>query len=133
MSGVRGAIYAAERVQNTERRFGSANEYLQAYLIQHGQQPSPLQFTPDQIRDAADRAKANPEDCPPFEPEIERFDIALEAAREKFRAIYDARISAMQEAFAEELIKRSRRHFVVGVVWGVIAGIAGVSAALVLL
>lgn len=60
---IRGLIYASERVHNSNRRFGAATEYLPAYLIQYGRAARPLLFTPDQIRDAAERADANPEDC----------------------------------------------------------------------
>lgn len=60
---VRGAIFASERIVNINRRFGAAPEYLPAYLIQNGRAARPLLLTTDQIRDAAERADANREDC----------------------------------------------------------------------
>jgi hypothetical protein len=83
---VSGCIRTGERIPNTDRRFGAALEYVVAYLLQAGQDPQPLLFTVEQLRDAVDRAKTNPEDCPPFEPEQVRIDRAVGIARKEERA-----------------------------------------------
>jgi hypothetical protein len=77
---IRGAIYAAETVENTWRKFGSARRYVCAYLIQSGRPPKPLLLTQSDIADAAERARQNPEDCPPFAGS--ETDIELELARD---------------------------------------------------
>jgi hypothetical protein len=48
-----------KKVENQDRRFGSAREYI---LIQH--RGKSLLFTEHQVRMARARAKANPEDIP---------------------------------------------------------------------
>jgi hypothetical protein len=77
---VTSVLRTADRVRNTERRFGSAPEYLQCAIEQHGQPPVPVLLTVDECRNGVERAKANPEDCLPFESEQVRFDRALAAA-----------------------------------------------------
>jgi hypothetical protein len=98
---VSGCIRTGERIPNTDRRFGAALEYVVAYLLQAGQDPQPLLFTVEQLRDAVDRAKTNPEDCPPFEPEQVRIARAVEAAliAERERVASQAKYAAAHQRF----------------------------------
>jgi hypothetical protein len=87
MQTITGFIRTSERIPNTHRRFGAATEYVVAYLVQAGQEPQPLLFTVEELRDAHERAKANPEDCPRFESPGDRIaqavEIALKTERER--------------------------------------------------
>lgn len=86
MQPVTGYIRTGERIPNTARRFGAALEYIVVHLLQPGQDPQPVLLTVEQIRDGVDRAKTNPEDCPPFEPEQVRIERAVAIARKEERA-----------------------------------------------
>jgi hypothetical protein len=86
MQPVTGYIRTGERIPNTARRFGAALEYIVVHLLQPGQDPQPVLLTVEQIRDGVDRAKTNPEDCPPFEPEQVRIECAVAIARKEERA-----------------------------------------------
>lgn len=85
-SPVTGYIRTGERIPNKDRRFGSALEYILVHLLQPNQDPQPVLFTVEQIRDGIDRAKTNPEDLLPFEPEQVRIDRAVAIARREERA-----------------------------------------------
>lgn len=65
---VRSVIYSTDRVPNRARRFGQADEYLAGWFDRGGKL-TPFLLTPDQMRDGIDRAKGNPEDCPPLQRE----------------------------------------------------------------
>ncbi len=117
---VSGCIRTGERIPNTDRRFGAALEYVVAYLLQSGQDPQPLLFTVEQLRDAVDRAKTNPEDCPPFEPEQVRFERFRDTVTAELNAVIKAQTDRAIQAYAEELIKVKRRHFLFGLGWGVV-------------
>ena len=101
MQPVTGYIRTGERVANTARRFGAALEYIVVHLLQPGQDPQPVLLTVEQIRDGVDRAKTNPEDCPPFEPEQVRIAKAVEAAliAERERVASQAKYSAAHQRF----------------------------------
>lgn len=98
MAPVTGYIRTGERIPNKDRRFGAALEYLVVHLLQPGQDPQPVLLTVDQIRDGVDRAKTNPEDCPPFEPEQVRIDRAVAIARKDERAQVVAAMAAERKA-----------------------------------
>jgi hypothetical protein len=57
-------IYAHDIVQNSSRKFGADELYVQAYYYRYGQWV-PLLLTFEQINTAMERAKANPEDIKP--------------------------------------------------------------------
>lgn len=123
---VLGYIRTGERIPNSDRRFGAALEYIIAYLLQPGQDPQPVLFTVEQIRDGIDRAKTNPEDCPPFEPEQVRIDRAVAIARRDERA----------QVVAWTLIERAgikRRALLAGVAIGAGAALIVVGLIRVLL
>lgn len=56
-------IYLADKVPNTERRFGSATHYYPVTIIT-GHRRETAMFTPNEIGVAILRAKDNPEDAP---------------------------------------------------------------------
>lgn len=118
MAPVTGYIRTSERIANTARRFGAALEYIVVHLLQPGQDPQPVLLTVDQIRDGIDRAKTNPEDCPPFEPEQVRIDRAVAIARRDERAQVVASMLAMRKL---EL----RREFWIGWAVGLVAAVIG--------
>jgi hypothetical protein len=60
----RSQILMSEGVENTERKFGSANRYYPAYVNRAGRW-EPALFTRGELLDAIDRATVNPEDVPP--------------------------------------------------------------------
>ena len=64
---MRSRIDLEEKVENKDRRFGSATEYYPATVI-IGRLHRPALFTPRQIGEALERAKSNPEDVPKPEP-----------------------------------------------------------------
>jgi hypothetical protein len=51
-------------VSNTDRRFGSERAYVPALIENEVGDFHPALFTPKQIQEAIDRARANPEDSP---------------------------------------------------------------------
>lgn len=57
-------IFLNEKVENTERKFGSALEYQPLYVVMADGSEVPAMFTIDAIEDAIDRASRNPEDVP---------------------------------------------------------------------
>ena len=59
---VKSTIYCSERMKNSYRRFGSAQEYYPAVLVGEVSEDLPLLFTQDEINNALQRATANPED-----------------------------------------------------------------------
>lgn len=62
---MRSRIYAQDRVDNTERKFGSAQAYYPAVLHTEGVAGDiPMLFTGQQIDEAMERAAKNPEDVP---------------------------------------------------------------------
>lgn len=100
MQPVTGYIRTGERIPNTARRFGAALEYIVVHLLQPGQDPQPVLLTVEQIRDGVDRAKTNPEDCPPFEPEQLRIDRAVAIARKDERVALANELSEKLGLFA---------------------------------
>lgn len=56
-------IHARERVENTARKFGSAQDYYPA-MVHLPNVSRPALFTEEQIMDAIERARQNPEDVP---------------------------------------------------------------------
>ena len=60
-------------------------------------------LTVDQIRDGIDRAKTNPEDCPPFEHEQVRIDRAVAIARQDERV----QVVASMQADCEYVRRRA--------------------------
>lgn len=61
MCKVDSIIKAEEKVNNKDRKFGSANEYFPCFLELDGKK-IPMLFTDNEIQVAVDRAKINPED-----------------------------------------------------------------------
>lgn len=57
-------IFLNEKVENTERKFGSALEYQPLYVVMADGSQVPAMFTIDAIEDAIARAARNPEDMP---------------------------------------------------------------------
>lgn len=124
-SPVTGYIRTGERIPNTARRFGAALEYLVVHLLQPGQDPQPVLLTVEQIRDGIDRAKTNPEDCPPFELEQVRIDRAVAIARKDERAQVVASMAAERKAAV-------RRASWIGWVFGAVSALIGCSVAVLL-
>lgn len=56
-------IKMVEKVNNTERRFGSAKEYFPVWIEADGKK-QPAMFTLHELRQAIERAQTNPEDMP---------------------------------------------------------------------
>lgn len=125
MQPVTGYIRTGERIPNTARRFGAALEYLVVHLLQPGQDPQPVLLTVEQIRDGIDRAKTNPEDCPPFEPEQVRIDRAVAIARKDERALVTAALKA-------ERALEKRRASWIGWVIGIVSALVGVGLGVLL-
>jgi hypothetical protein len=125
MQPVTGYIRTGERIPNTDRRFGAALEYVVAHLLQPGQDPQALLFTVEQLRDAVDRAKTNPEDCPPFEPEQVRIDRAVAIARKDERALVTAALKA-------ERALEKRRASWIGWAIGTMSALVGVGLGVLL-
>lgn len=69
---IRSQIIMGEAVENTDRRFGSAQRYYPAYIRRAGQW-EPAFFSYDQLNDAILRAKNNPEDVAPRSSIFTRF------------------------------------------------------------
>jgi len=61
---IQSRILLSEAVDNTERKFGSANRYYPVYVRVAGQW-QPALFTRAQLDEARTRAIDNPEDMPP--------------------------------------------------------------------
>ena len=61
---VKSMIRKSEKVENTQRRFGSATEYYPAYVENLVGEIRPALFTQDAIAEAIRRAEKNPEDVP---------------------------------------------------------------------
>lgn len=120
MAPVTGYIRTGERIANTARRFGAALEYIVVHLLQPGQDPQPVLLTVEQIRDGIDRAKTNPEDCPPFEAEQVRIDRAVAIARRDERAQV---VASMQR----ECAYLRRRALFIGYLGGVSLALAVVT------
>lgn len=59
-------IFLKDKIVNKERKFGSALEYLPAYVEDEEGQLAVALFTKNQLQDALDRAEDNPEDVEPF-------------------------------------------------------------------
>jgi hypothetical protein len=57
-------IYLTEKVKNKDRRFGSALEYITAWVVYPDGTEKPALFTMSPINEAIDRADDNPEDIP---------------------------------------------------------------------
>lgn len=125
MAPVTGYIRTGERIPNTARRFGAALEYIVVHLLQPGQGPQPVLLTVDQIRDGIDRAKTNPEDCPPFEAESVRIERAVAIARKDERALVTAALKA-------ERALEKRRTSWIGWVIGVVSALVGVGLGVLL-
>lgn len=111
---VTSVLRTADRVRNTGRRFGSAPEYLQCALEQHGQPPVPVLLTVDECRDGVERAKANPEDCLPFEPEQVRFERFRDTVKAECDALIEASRQQVIQACTEAMVE-FRRRLVAGV------------------
>lgn len=56
-------IWLCERDVNRTRKFGSAQDYIPATIVTLDDTPFPALFTDDQVRDALERARRNPEDA----------------------------------------------------------------------
>ena len=56
-------IHARERVPNTARKFGSAQDYYPA-IVHLPNVTRPALFTEEQVMQAIERARQNPEDVP---------------------------------------------------------------------
>lgn len=65
-------IYAAEAVDNTERKFGSAQVYFPAMVEEVTGERRMAFFTADEVTDAINRGYANPEDAAPLIDAYER-------------------------------------------------------------
>ena len=61
---MRSVLFLQERVVNSKRRFGQTEHYFPCTVVV-GNKRVPALFTPDQVRTAMNRARENPEDCPP--------------------------------------------------------------------
>lgn len=61
---IRSQILMPEAVENTARRFGSAQRYYPAYIRRAGKW-EPAAFTYNELHSAIERAAKNPEDIPP--------------------------------------------------------------------
>jgi hypothetical protein len=120
---VTSVLRTGDRVRNTSRRFGSAPEYLQCALEQHGQPPVPMLLTVDECRDGVERAKANPEDCLPFESEEVRFERFRETVKAECDALIEANRQQAIQACAQAVIE-FRRLVVTGVLLVVALGVA---------
>jgi hypothetical protein len=59
---VESVLYKSEKVENTDRKFGSDTEYYPIYIKRDNGEIVPALFTIDQIHVAIDRATKNPED-----------------------------------------------------------------------
>ena len=59
---IKSRIYLSEKVSNSQRKFGSATDYHIVYVTDTRGNSLPALFTCDQIDDAVERARANPED-----------------------------------------------------------------------
>lgn len=58
---IKSDIHLSDKIENTERKFGSAKHYYPVLAVS-GDKRVPLLFTISQIRNAAKRALKNPED-----------------------------------------------------------------------
>ena len=67
-------IYLDEVVDNTERRFGSAQEYFPIMVHDTKGYAVAAMFTENEILKAVERAKKNAEDLPENDPWFESFD-----------------------------------------------------------
>lgn len=122
MAPVTGYIRTGERIPNRDRRFGAALEYIVVHLLQPGQDPQPVLLTVEQIRDGVDRAKTNPEDCPPFEAEQVRIDRAVAIARRDERVALADELSEKIGLFARGM---RIRWFAIGTVVALAAQLLG--------
>lgn len=68
---MRSRIDLAEKVDNKDRRFGSALSYFPVMIVT-GKRKQPALFTAAQIGEAMERASANPEDVPVPPPSLWR-------------------------------------------------------------
>lgn len=59
---VKSAMHKDEKVENKDRKFGSATEYFPCYIIRLDGTEAPALFTQHQIEEAVERAEKNPED-----------------------------------------------------------------------
>jgi hypothetical protein len=60
--GIKGKIYMKEVVQNTSRKFGSSDEYVQAYVVGEDGSIVPAFLTKNAIEESIVTASKNPED-----------------------------------------------------------------------
>lgn len=63
---MRSRIYLTELVENTDRRFGSAQEYIPVRVVGANWHISTAMLTNDQIAVGIIRSNENPEDVPPL-------------------------------------------------------------------
>jgi hypothetical protein len=130
MQPVTGYIRTGERIPNTARRFGAALEYIVVHLLQPGQEPQPVLLTVEQIRDGVDRAKTNPEDCPPFEPEQARIDRAVAIAQRDERARFENErvhlVASMQAERKAAVLRASWKGWAIGSVSALVGCALGV-------
>ncbi len=61
---VKSEIFLKEEVENKERIFGSTDKYFPVIIVNQNNEKQTALFTKNQIREAIDRAKRNPEDIP---------------------------------------------------------------------
>ncbi len=61
---VKSQIFLKEEVKNKERIFGSTDKYFPVIIIDQNSEKQTALFTQNQIREAINRAKRNPEDIP---------------------------------------------------------------------
>jgi hypothetical protein len=71
--GIKGKIYMTDVVTNTERKFGSSEEYVQAYVVAEDGKLVPAFFTKHVIEEAMYIAYKNPEDVQKKQSMISRF------------------------------------------------------------
>jgi aconitase A len=57
-------LFLNEKVENQDRKFGSALEYQPLYVVMADGSEVPAMFTIDAIEEAIERAARNPEDMP---------------------------------------------------------------------
>jgi hypothetical protein len=60
--GIKGKIYMNEVIFNTDRKFGSSDEYVQVYVVAEDGKLVPAFFTKKAIEEAMYTAYKNPED-----------------------------------------------------------------------
>lgn len=61
---MKSVIYVSEKVENTDRIFGSSNEYLPVRIVFPSGHESRAMFTVNDIRAGIKRGEKNPEDFP---------------------------------------------------------------------